>query len=85
MTRKKELDKGRKAILNLIDHLDQKKDEVGAARTRGLQRSYPLTSHTHQHQAIERTFKGIAKHFSTVPFRATTAHETLYHHCCPPH
>lgn len=43
LDRKSELDKGRQAILDLIDHLDLKKDE-----------------------AINRTFKGIAKHFSTV-------------------
>mmetsp|Transcript_10832 Transcript_10832/g.20577 ORF Transcript_10832/g.20577 Transcript_10832/m.20577 type:complete len:1210 (+) Transcript_10832:29-3658(+) len=43
MERKKELDKGRTAIMELIDHLDTKK-----------------------HEAIDRTFKGIAKHFSTV-------------------
>jgi len=42
-TRKEELDKGRESIMNLISHLDTKKDE-----------------------AIERTFKGIAKHFSDV-------------------
>lgn len=41
--RKMELDKGRESIMDLIQHLDQKKDE-----------------------AIERTFKGIAKQFSTV-------------------
>ena len=43
LLRKKELDKGRTAIDDLILHLDTKKDE-----------------------AIERTFKTIAKHFSTV-------------------
>lgn len=43
ISRKKELDTGREAIMELIEHLDQKK-----------------------HEAIERTFKGIAKHFSTV-------------------
>jgi cell division protein FtsB len=41
--RKKELDSGREAIMDLIKHLDMKKDE-----------------------AIERTFKTIAKHFSEV-------------------
>ncbi len=40
---RKVLDKGRQSILDLIEHLDQKKDE-----------------------AINRTFKGIAKHFSAV-------------------
>ena len=43
LDRKKELDSSRVAILQLIDHLDQKKDE-----------------------AIERTFKQIAQHFSAV-------------------
>jgi len=43
LDRKKELDDGRQAIMELIQHLDMKKDE-----------------------AIERTFKTIAKHFSEV-------------------
>ena len=41
--RKDDLDKGRRSILDLIEHLDNKKDE-----------------------AIDRTFKTIAKHFSDV-------------------
>ena len=43
LERKRELDSSRVAIVQLIDHLDQKKDE-----------------------AIERTFKQIAQHFSAV-------------------
>ena len=43
LERKSELDNSRTSILQLIDHLDQKKDE-----------------------AIERTFKQIAQHFSAV-------------------